>query len=122
MAMDQEKTLQGGFLIKSSASLLLLLVLLALLLEEEDDDDEGVESELNQTPIDLKSDLSEAALPPPPPSTESGRDHAGLHAHRSLSGSGVGVRRPDDDEEMLRRRSRPSMFAPASCSHARMEI
>jgi hypothetical protein len=101
--------LHGGFLITSTAAGAASLIRRLLA----PDDVLVVESEVNQTPMERNRDLNEeeeeeeellpllVVL-----RSESGRDHAGLHAQRSCSG----VRRPDDEGASAPRRSRPAML------------
>ena len=108
--------LHGGFLITSTAAGAASLIRRLLeaddvvVMEEE-------ESEVNQTPMERNRDLKDEdeddddddeLLPLlVVPRSESGRDHAGLHAQRRPCS---GVSRPDDEGDRDPRRSRPAML------------
>ena len=98
--------LHGGFLITSTAAGAASLI--RRLLEADD---------VNQTPMERNRDLKDEdeddddddeLLPLlVVPRSESGRDHAGLHAQRRPCS---GVSRPDDEGDRDPRRSRPAML------------
>jgi len=108
--------LHGGFLITSTAAGAASLI--RRLLEADDVVVvEEEESEVNQTPMERNRDLKDEdeddddddeLLPLlVVPRSESGRDHAGLHAQRRPCS---GVSRPDDEGDRDPRRSRPAML------------